>query len=63
MIYDKLMVPVTCILSEAYMHTLKKETISYPKNISAVKKNEPKKVQVTEWPKDMISPKKKSYTS
>jgi len=30
-------------------------TKSYPKNISAVKKGEAKKVQVTERPKDMIS--------
>jgi len=29
--------------------------LSYPKNISAVKKGKPKKVQVTEWPKDVIS--------
>ena len=28
---------------------------SYPKKICAVKKGEPKKVQVTEWPKDVIS--------
>jgi len=28
---------------------------SYPKNISAVKKGETKKVQVTERPKDVIS--------
>ena len=30
-------------------------TVSCPKNISAVKKGEAKKVQVTEWPKDVIS--------
>ena len=29
--------------------------MSYPKNISAVKKGEAKKVQVAERPKDMIS--------
>jgi len=29
---------------------------TYPKNISAVKKGEAKKVQVTERPKDVISP-------
>jgi len=29
--------------------------ISYPKNISAVKKGESKKVQVTEQPKNVIS--------
>jgi len=29
--------------------------MSYPKNISAVKKGEDKKVQVTEQPKDVIS--------
>ena len=28
---------------------------TYPKNISAVEKGEAKKVQVTEWPKDVIS--------
>jgi len=38
---------------------------SYPKNISAVKKREDKKVQVTEQPKDVISPwgQEESYTS
>jgi len=57
MIYNKLIVPLTCILSsrEAYMYTFKKELITYPKNISAVKKDEAKKAQVTEWPKDAIS--------
>ena len=33
----------------------KKDVIYYPKNISAVKKGEAKKVQVTEQPKDVIS--------
>ena len=28
---------------------------TYPKNISAEKKGKDKKVQVTEWPKDVIS--------
>jgi len=57
MIYNKLIVPFTCILSsrEAYTCILLKESISYPKNISTVKKGEDKKVQVTEWPKDVIS--------
>jgi len=38
---------------------------TYPKIISAVKKGEDKKVQVTEWPKDVISlwGQEKSYTS
>jgi len=34
---------------------LKKDVISYPKNSSAVKKGEAKKVQVTEWLKGMKS--------
>ena len=34
---------------------------SYPKNISAVKKGEPKKVQITERPKDVISQEEKLY--
>jgi len=29
---------------------------TYPKNISAIKKGEDKKVQITEWPKDVKSP-------
>jgi len=37
------------------MYALKKDVISYPKNISAVKKGEANKMQVTEWPKDVIS--------
>jgi len=67
MIYDKLIVPVTRILSsrEAYTCILLKELISYPRNISAVKKGEDKKVHVTERPKDVISlwSQEESYTS
>jgi len=37
------------------MYALKKDAISYPKNISAVKKGQVKKVQVTERLKDVIS--------
>ena len=58
MIYNKLTVPVTHILSskEAYTCILsKKDTRSYLKNIFAVKKGESKKVQVSEQPKDVIS--------
>ena len=41
----------TCTLLDIAMWTLK----CYPKNISAVKKGKPNKVQVTEQPKDVIS--------
>jgi len=52
MIYNKLIVPVICILSsrEAYMYTLKKNWYPIPK-----KNGEAKKMQVTERPKDVIS--------
>ena len=48
------------ILSTLYQEYIIKEysrlyVITYPKNISAVKKGKDKKVQVTEQPKDVIS--------
>ena len=53
MIYNKLIVPVTCMFSsrEPYMYT-QKTTDIYPKNITA---GEPKKMLVAERPEDVIS--------
>jgi len=50
---------------EAYLYILKKELISYPKNISAVKKGEPKKCEVLSDLKMWYhcEAKKKSYTT
>jgi len=57
MIFNKLIVPFTHILSnrEVYTYILLKRIDILSKNISAVKKGEDKKVQVTEQPKDVIS--------
>jgi len=67
MIYNQLIAPVTRILSsrEAYTCILLKRIDILSQNISAVKKDEDNKVQVTEQPKDVISleAKKKSHTS
>jgi len=56
MIYNKLIVPVTRILSsrEAYKYTFKRFDILSQKHL-CYKKSEAKKVQVTEQPKDVIS--------
>jgi len=56
MIYNKLIVPVTHILSsrEAYMHTLKIFNILSQAHLCC-KKGAAKKVQVTERPKGVIS--------
>jgi len=57
MIYTKLIVPITCILSsrEAYKCILLIRIDILSQKISAIRKGEDKKVQVTEQPKDVIS--------